>query len=601
MTEGRLDSTPAEVPPPDEIPVVRRTPVLFGEAPHRSVGWLHGERGQVGVVICAPLGAEEECTHRSLLHLADGLAQRSMVALRFDYPGTGDSEGDSPSDMCLADWVEAVERAADFLRREAGCTQVALVGLRLGAALAGMAAARARATWIALWAPVSSGRAYSRELRAVAALGAGHALAEVEIDVAGHRLTTEFLEEVAALRAQAWDLRGMQGALLLERDDAVPDEKLRETLRASGVQLDLLAFDGYAAMLDRPHDAEVPAHAVAGLCDWLAVRARAPRAAEIVEQPGRPERRLGDSGVGLSTVDYVERRLLLGPVPRFAGVLCEPPGPRAGAPIVVLLNAGSVHHVGPGRLYTRLARELAREGVPSLRVDLSMLGDSIVAGVAEENDCYGTASQRDVGELLSDLRERLGFRDVILAGLCSGAYWALQAAMNPSCKGLRAVAMINPLVIGHRPQGGRSAGLEAAEALRYRQSMRSWTKWKKVLTLRAHPRAAMAALARRAVSVASAALRDAGRRWGLGAAGAVELGLRRLRDEGVVIGMLVGSTEPGYALLRQESPREVAAGLRASTLRTFVLADCDHTFTTEPAKQQLFRVFCSFVADLREP
>ena len=551
------------------------------------------------MVFCPPLGAEEECTHRTLLHVADALAHRSMVALRFDFPGTGDSEGERALDLRLGDWVAAVEAAADFLRRQTGCTDVALIGVRLGAAVAATAAARAGASVLALWAPVGNGRAYARELRAVAALGNSHAQTVSQLEVAGHLYPADFVDAVSALRAQDWDLKGVRRALLLERDDVPPDQKLRDALRDSGIELDFRGFSGYSAMFDRPHDAELPTAAMADLCDWMVARSGEVRAAPRGGASSTPSQGSEGGEVELRTSDFRERHLTLAADRRLTGVLCEPSGEHAIAPLLLLLNAGSVHHTGPGRLYTRLARELARSGIPSLRVNLSMLGDAIVPGVVEENDCYAAACREDVLALMDDVRGRLGFRDMILSGLCSGAYWALQVALDPRAQGLRAVAMINPLVIGHRPQGGRSTGREAAQALRYRQSMRSWAKWKKVFTLRAETGAALAVLARRAASVIAAGSRELARRFGLAAPNAVGMGLRSLRIRGVVVGLFVGATEPGYVLLRQEAPREVAEGLRTSAIRLYSMADCDHTFTDEAAKQRLFLAFRTFVSDLR--
>ena len=45
-------------------------------------------------------------------------------------------------------------------------------------------------------------------------------------------------------------------------------------------------------------------------------------------------------------------------------------------PTVVLLNAGIVHRVGPNRMHVLLARALAAAGIPSLRFDMSGIGDS---------------------------------------------------------------------------------------------------------------------------------------------------------------------------------------------------------------------------------
>ena len=43
---------------------------------------------------------------------------------------------------------------------------------------------------------------------------------------------------------------------------------------------------------------------------------------------------------------------------------------------VLLLNAGLIHHVGPSRLYVKLARKLSELGFVVLRYDQSGIGDS---------------------------------------------------------------------------------------------------------------------------------------------------------------------------------------------------------------------------------
>ena len=57
------------------------------------------------------------------------------------------------------------------------------------------------------------------------------------------------------------------------------------------------------------------------------------------------------------------------------------------SPVVIMFNAGLLHHVGPFRLWVTLARELARKNIPSLRFDLYAQGDSgLPADVAVDPD-----------------------------------------------------------------------------------------------------------------------------------------------------------------------------------------------------------------------
>ena len=70
----------------------------------------------------------------------------------------------------------------------------------------------------------------------------------------------------------------------------------------------------------------------------------------------------------------------IGKANRMLGVLSAPDGESApNAPVVLMFNAGFLHHVGPFRLWVEVARELAARNIPSLRFDLNGLGDSAPA------------------------------------------------------------------------------------------------------------------------------------------------------------------------------------------------------------------------------
>lgn len=60
------------------------------------IGHLHtptGDARDLCAVICpVPFGYENICSHRSLRVLADQLARAGIASLRFDFPGTGDSD-----------------------------------------------------------------------------------------------------------------------------------------------------------------------------------------------------------------------------------------------------------------------------------------------------------------------------------------------------------------------------------------------------------------------------------------------------------------------------------------------------------------------------
>lgn len=113
-----------------------------------------------------------------------------------------------------------------------------------------------------------------------------------------------------------------------------------------------------------------------------------------------------------------EKALVFGSHRGLAGVTCEPDGGAfLGAPAVVMSNVGLNHHVGPGRCWVELARVLAAAGYPSLRFDLSGLGDS---RPRRDTRSETERAAGDLSEALDALAGRSLAQRFVLVGNCSG-------------------------------------------------------------------------------------------------------------------------------------------------------------------------------------
>ena len=142
-------------------------PFYFNVQGRALFGVLHPAMGSVRglVLMCPPLLHEDVRSHRFFSQLAGRLAEAGLACLRFDYHGTGDSDGDTAGfspDRALAD----IAGAADELRRRAGDHPLILVGIRASALHAFHAAQGARADALWLWQPVCDGCSYIRALDA---------------------------------------------------------------------------------------------------------------------------------------------------------------------------------------------------------------------------------------------------------------------------------------------------------------------------------------------------------------------------------------------------------------------------------------------------
>jgi exosortase A-associated hydrolase 2 len=117
------------------------------------------------VVLCHPLGEEKLWAHRVFVTFAREMAAAGTAVLRFDYRGEGDS--DRPFEQTdLETRVEDASLAVDTVRElNQSVTDVTLLGLRFGAIVAAMTAARrSDVSRLVLWDAILDGGAYMQSV-----------------------------------------------------------------------------------------------------------------------------------------------------------------------------------------------------------------------------------------------------------------------------------------------------------------------------------------------------------------------------------------------------------------------------------------------------
>jgi len=111
-----------------------------------------------------------------------------------------------------------------------------------------------------------------------------------------------------------------------------------------------------------------------------------------------------------------EQILRFGPGGALLGILSLPARLAPGASPVLVPNTGLEHRVGPNRLHVHLCRALAEAGFPTLRLDMSGMGDSGAPGGTVADPTSDIRAAMDALEA-SGLGNRF-----LLIGLCSGAH-----------------------------------------------------------------------------------------------------------------------------------------------------------------------------------
>lgn len=564
----------------------------FGREGARQFGWLHlpmAARRGIGIVLCAPFGFEEVCAHRSLRHFADALCAAGWPSLRFDHAGCGDSEGDEFDADVLARWQAGVHAAIDALKATGGVQQVVLLGVRLGATLAALAAAeRHDVAGLMAIAPVVRGRAYVRELTMLGQTAStGPASPEGLLESAGFVMTRATEVSVSQVDLRRLPAAPASRVLIVERDDVDATSDWPDTLRRAGARVKVEHWPGYSAMIEDPQRALVPRQMVDGLVQCVEQWGAECHAVSVPVQPIEdvPALRLAGHGVRETPV-----RVVAGESTRLFGVLAEPEGRscQRGRPAVLMLNSGAVHHIGPNRLWVRLARRWASRGVTVLRIDLGGVGDSPARPGAPENVVYSAHAMQDIADALAYLREEVGAGECHLLGLCSGGYHAFKAAV--AGQPVASSTVINPLTYcwrdGDTLRDVKDYELGALTA-RYRGKFFTREPWLKLLHGQLDARVIFDVGRRRIWARVSALLLRLARRLRIPLRNDLASELAQVARQGVLLRFIFAAKAPGYELLRQQSGGAIDRLQERRLASLDFVPDADHTFTRLEARERL--------------
>ncbi len=171
----------------------------FSVGGQRVYGMLHRPAGDApthgwpSVILLHGFTGSRTSDHRLFPLLSRHLAARGIASLRFDFRGSGESQGDF-SEMTVTREVEDTLAAFEYVRRQPGLDpqRVMLLGFSMGGLVAAQSATQARPHRLALWAPALPDL-WLPFLR-------GGFLPATVTDYNGWPLGRDFLQEVTRLR-----------------------------------------------------------------------------------------------------------------------------------------------------------------------------------------------------------------------------------------------------------------------------------------------------------------------------------------------------------------------------------------------------------------
>lgn len=566
-----------------------------GNGSRPRFGWLHRASlpaTGIGLIIVPPFGYEAICAQRALRHLAEDAARAGVTAVRVDLDGTGNSAGGDLDSQRLECWLASIDNACE-LARSAGAERLVLAGIRLGAALATLAACRRQDVWgLVAIAAVPSGKALLREGRLLQmTLGLAPAPdampggTDDTQELVGFALTASTREALGGLDLCRLTSAPAPAVLLLDRDDLAANDAWAAHLASLGVEVDQRRLPGYVEMVLDPHRAQIPQHFIDAAVAFARSRPSASDGDAQRREGGLLEARIALDGLDAPVSEEV--------VPLdeclHAIVTRSTAAPRRA---VILLNAGAVGQIGPNRLHVVLARRLAAAGDLVVRMDVSGIGDSRVRVGAEENVVYSAHAVADVG-IAVDWVRRSGATEVAVLGLCSGAYHGFKAAL--AGQSIDTLVAINPLTFHYRigMPLDFAAFRVAADAMRYRRSIVSGSSWRKLLRGRVDLLRVARVLLHRIHGAVSRPLREAMRRLRIPLTDDLGSELDLLAARGVALRFIFAEGDPGQQLFAEQGGSVVPRLAAGGQLGVRIIPGTDHTFTARWAHPVLLDAICA--------
>lgn len=240
---------------------------------------------RVGVILCYPIINEYLRSHRAFVRLATQLSSEGFHVLRFDYFGCGDSYGDD-DDGSLLEWTENLSTAIDELKNGCDASHICLIGLRMGATLALLAAEqRNDIDTMVLWEPIVNGKEYLREVKRLHLESAvieglpkavkGQTDASRQLEILGFRIADIMLDELLKLDLLSMKESPARQVLHIENSDDYDRRDFLKHLKHLGTDVEEVNISCANIWLEGDNESYaglVPVNALDHIVKWVTER-----------------------------------------------------------------------------------------------------------------------------------------------------------------------------------------------------------------------------------------------------------------------------------------------------------------------------------------
>jgi len=533
------------------------------------------------VIIVGPIGPEYMHCHRSVKCLAQKIADNGFYSIRYDHLGMGDSSSDLNNGDLMCKWMNSINAIKYYALENLSIDEVIVISLRSGALILAKYMESNTLNFPIFWYPYINGKRYIRDINIIDKL--------LKIDITdenkninggGYPITPsakKTLEEINLLNLKY--KKGIE--LLIIEDSNVPSNTKFNHVMANNFNINNQLLPGLSEMTQQAGLSIVPQVCLEKICDWIN---NSNNNDEILT-----DKQSDISLQDLDGYDYNETVLKFTINDKsIFGILTEPKN-RQYNNIILLVNAGSAHHVGPNRLNVDLARQAASLNKASFRFDLSNLGDSNYSSEESLKNPYPMTATEDINVVINEL-SLLYDKELRLIGLCSGAHNLFHAILNSTNNKIKQFIIINPLSFYWKqgqtisaPEGNQS---EIDENY-YSNQLLDINKWISLIT---NPSKMLNVIVFATQYIKNKIYNITYKilaLLNLKQPSQLESDLISIINRNIDISFLYSDGDPGYKILNNQAPKLHTLYKNTDKFRIIKIKNADHTFSSIESRDKL--------------
>jgi len=535
------------------------------------------------IILIGPIGPEYMHCHRSIKCLANNLAEKGFHTLRFDPIGMGNSTADLKSELTHEKWPTSLSILKSFLIDELNIDDVIFIALRSGSLILSKYMETTIVNYPVFWFPYINGKRFVRDILIIDNLlkleeNYTTDKGQPVIHGGGYPFTLSSQEYFKHINILESTFNNGIESLLIEDSETPPNSKFIDKLTTHFNTTKELS-SGLSEMIQQAGFSVIPEKSFDIIYNWL----------NATFQKSVDNISTDNINTPLTTPAYNEKAIEIKLDNRMIMGIFTNPENNAFSEILLLVNAGSAHHVGPNNLNVELARQAAESNIASFRFDLSNLGDSNYSADPEINTPYPAIATEDINSVISYINKNYSC-NLILAGLCSGAHNMFHAILNSNEKNITKLILINPLTFYWKPGQSINAPEENSTEIDetyYSNQILDIKKWLYLITNPVKVMNISMFLVKYFLSKIKSLINIPLTRFNLKNPSRLDSDLINVINMNIKISFLYSDGDPGYKILKADTPIVSNKYLNTENFKVIKINNSDHTFSSIESRESL--------------